>query len=72
MNEDESNQKLLKLICSNFTGLTMAEAMIGTGLDYQSVKDAVEVLCAAGHPIGVVKVGRSICRLYPLEDAGSS
>lgn len=72
MNEDESNQKLLKLICSNFTGLTMAEAMIGTGLDYQSVKDAVEVLCAAGHTIGVVKVGRSICRLYPLEDAGSS
>lgn len=72
MQENESNQKLLMLICSNFTGLTMNEAMIGTGLDYQSVKDAVEGLCAAGHPIGLVKVGRSICRLYPLEGPESS
>ena len=67
MREDDKHQKLLNLVCSGQAGVTMAEAMIQTELNYRAVMDAVKELCAAGHRIGVVKVGRSVFRLYPLE-----
>ena len=61
------NQKLLKLIKERTNGITVPEVLAKTELDYNGILTAVEELCANGHQIGIITVGRTAYRLYQAE-----
>ena len=43
------------------------EVLAKTELDYNGILAAVEELCANGHQIGIITVGRTAYRLYQAE-----
>lgn len=61
-------QQLLELISENNNGISVAEAMSITGLDYTGILAAVTDLCADGNKIGAIRVGKTIFRLYPVSE----
>ena len=61
------NQKLLELIKERANGITVPEVLAKTELDYNGILTAVEELCANGHQIGIITVGRTAYRLYQAE-----
>lgn len=61
-------QQLLELINQKSNGISVMEAMAFTGLDYAGIMAAVETLCAEGNQIGLVRVGKTILRLYPVSE----
>ena len=61
------NQKLLNLIKERANGITVPEVLAKTELDYNGILTAVEELCANGHQIGIITVGRTAYRLYQAE-----
>ena len=61
------NQKLLNLIKERANGITVPEVLTKTELDYNGILAAVEELCANGHQIGIITVGRTAYRLYQAE-----
>lgn len=65
---ESMKQHLLKLISEKNNGISVAEAMNITGLDYTGILAAVTDLCAEGNKIGAIRVGKTIFRLYPVSE----
>lgn len=61
------NQKLFYLIKERTNGITVPEVLALTELDYEGILAAVKELCAEGHQIGIITVGRTAYRLYQAE-----
>ncbi len=65
---DAMQQQLLTLINNQDKGIGVPEVMSATGLDYSGLMDAVNELCTRGHRIGIIKIGQSVSRIYPVRN----